>query len=207
MNFLRTIPKDKLQKLVLVAIVALTVVGGVLQFYVLKGLRELNEARAEVASLEVRIREAETTARKVVQTEQSRERIQAFAQAQLATMVSGDPFAWAVRELSQVAEQCLVHVVSWHPGAKGLHAQKPAYATYLMRLDIAGQYDDIGRFLTALENKFPAAEIRSLDVTIGQPETGVHAAVVELILLMRPEDKVEKPKAEKSLKAKPEKHT
>ncbi len=87
-------------------------------------------------------------------------------------------------------------MIGLRPGTKGEPANRPKYPTYLTRLEITGNYDQLGAFIRDLENRFPTAEIRSLAVT-GQAE-GRHNAVLDLRLLIQPEKPAKKPEANAS---------
>ena len=63
--------------------------------------------------------------------------------------------------------------------------RSPLRQCYTTRLEFSGDYDQIGTFIQALENRFPQAEIRSL--TIGATDApSVHRVALELVLLVRP---------------------
>ncbi len=196
MKFLRGLSKEKLQRFVLAILVALIVTGVVVQFYTLKELRELSECRDKIETLKTQLADAEAAVQAATQAEPVRKQIQAFIEAQDARMITGDPFAWAVRELTLVAEKHPVHILNWQLGTKGQHAKKSSYGTIAIRVDVSGRYDEIGHFLEDLENKFPSGQIRSLTLGGAQADTAVHQASLEFVLLVRPE-KSAKPKTEK----------
>ena len=117
--FLKKIPKQKLQQVVLVCIVILAAVVGVVELYVLKNWTELTDTDASITKLADQIREGERQARGAQQDVAHRAEVKLFVEAQQAAMVSGDPFAWVVREISLLAEQHPVRITALHPGQIG----------------------------------------------------------------------------------------
>jgi Tfp pilus assembly protein PilO len=192
----RNLPKEKKQQMALIGIVTLAAVIGLVQFYVLNQWNRRAAARDRVAQLTDQIAEAEKKARQAAANEEFREQVRAFVAAQQTGMIRGDPFAWVVREITLLAEAHPIQVVGLRPGAKGEPADRPKYPTYLTRLEITGDYDQLGAFVRDLENRFPTAEIRSLAVT-GQ-EQGRHQAVIDLRLLIQPEPTAKKSEANAS---------
>src|SRR5882724_9880306 len=135
-GYWRKLPKDKLQKIVLICIVTLVAVVGAVEFYVLKNLSALSETKNEIAKLNDQIRQGERKARQAAQDVGHRAEVKAFVETQRAAMVTGDPFAWVVREISLLAEQEPVHMLGLHPGGKvEIKAGSPMYAS---RIEIAG---------------------------------------------------------------------
>jgi Tfp pilus assembly protein PilO len=182
--FLQHLPKDKLQKIVLVGVVTLIVVVGVLQLYVVQNWTEWRATKAKIAQRRDQIQEAERKAAQAHLHEATRREMEAFVQAQQKTLVTGDPFAWVVREISLFAEQRPVRVASLRPGTKGEPVRKSRYASYTTRLEVTGQFDQIAQFIRDLENQFPTATIRSLTWvgdTSGRQE---HQVSFDLVLLM-----------------------
>jgi hypothetical protein len=104
-GYLQKLPKDKLQKIVLICIVTLVTLLGTAQFYVLKNWNTLTETKNQIAKLDDQIREGERKTRQASQDVAHRAQVKAFVETQRAAMISGDPFAWVVRELSLLAEQ------------------------------------------------------------------------------------------------------
>ena len=78
-------------------------------------------------------------------------------------MITGDAFAWVVREISLLAEQHPVRIggLNRWQGRVGRKIQESDLHT---RIDFSGTYDEIGEFVRDLENKFPTAEIQSLAI-------------------------------------------
>lgn len=186
MKFPSSIPKEKRQLVLLIAVVSLIGVVVVSTFVIGKQLSSLRESTQRIADLKVQIQEQENKTRQAAQDKASREQKQAFVDAQLAAMVAGDPFSWVVREVSLLAEKQPVRVLSFRPGTKAQLAKKTKYEVFTTRMEIEGGYDQLGEFVAALENKFPTGEIRSLDITVADPARGKLRATAELALVIRP---------------------
>lgn len=197
LQFLRKLSKEKLQKIVLICIVTLIAVVGVIQFYVLKNWSALAAAKADIMKLDDQIRQAERKARNAKQDIAYRAEVKSFVETQRAAMVSGDPFAWVVREISLLAEQHPVRITGLHPGGKVESSGKSKCLVYATHLDFSGTYDQIGVFVQDLENKFPTAEIQSLSVSGSAGDNGEHLASLDIALRMQPPEPSRKAEAKK----------
>ena len=187
MNGLRTLPKEKLQRIVLVGTMALV---GMVMAWFLYGHKQwiaLNVNRANIVKLKEDIAKAKQSVQAMAQTMPLREKIQALVEAQRATMVSGDPYAWVVREITALAGSQPVRDVTTRSGSVLHHPRKDRYELYVTHIEFAGTYDQIGAFVQELENKFPEAEIRSLDIAGSDSAEAGHRAAIDLALMVRPE--------------------
>ena len=191
------LPKDKLQKVVLICVLTLIAVVGVVQFYVLQNWNELTEARAGIEKLNDQIRQAERKARTAQQDVANRAETKAFVEAQWAGMVSGDPFAWVVREISLFAEQQPVRIGGLHPGGKAESDGRTKSPIYRTRLEFSGTYDQMGTFVRDLENRFPTSEIESLSVAGSADDKGEHTGTLTIALRMQPPEPSKKVEAKK----------
>ena len=194
MNFIRSLPKQKLQKVVLVGIVTLIALGAAGNFYIGAQLTSMSKSRIRIETLKREIDEAEREAKQELQDQQLHEVVAAFVQGQKSTMVSGDPFGWVVRQITLFAENHPVRVLSMRPGAKAPNQMKSRYNVYTARIELEGGYDHIGQFVRDFENGFPTSQIRSLE--LGASGTGRldRRAVLELAFLVQPDS--ESPKSE-----------
>jgi Tfp pilus assembly protein PilO len=185
-GFWRKLPKEKLQKLVLICALTLIAVVGVIQFYVVKNWGALAEAEASITKLNDQIRQAERKAQDAKQDVTYRAELKSFVGTQRAAMISGDPFAWVVREISLLAEQHPVRVTALRPGDKIESSGKSKRQMYATQIDISGTYDQIGEFVRDLENKFPTAEIHSLSISETADDKGQHGATLGIALPLQP---------------------
>ena len=189
--------KEKLQKMTLTAILSAGAVATLGFFFVGRQYAEWTKAREEIAKLTTDIDQQEKNAKQAVMDTVQREKLQALVQTQRATMVDGDPLLWVAREITLFAEQQPVRVTSVQSGAKGHHSHRSRYETYSAKIELTGTYDQIGTFVRDLENKYPEAEIRSLDLVAGSPH---HRATIDLVLLIQPEGLSNKTAAAESAK-------
>lgn len=192
MNFLKSLPKDKLQKVVVVGILTLIGVLIIVQFHIRSQLTTLADANKKIADLQAKIDDAENKARSITKNRALFERMRSFSAQQKATMVSGDPFSWIVREISLLSEQRPVKVLALRPGVVAQHTKNSRYKTYSFKIDLSGSYDGIGEYVRDLENKFPTGVVRSLEINNGGPNSDDRASL-DVALLVQPEE--EKPVA------------
>jgi Tfp pilus assembly protein PilO len=198
LDFLRRVPKDKLQKIVLVCIITLCTVVATTQFYVLKSWTAWRDTKSRITKLNEQIQDTEHKVKQAAQNEAYREQVRSFAETQQAGMVSGDPFAWVVREISLLAEKHPVHVLGLHPGDKPDSTGKTKYLTYNTRIEVTGTYDQIGVFIRDLENQFPTGEIRTF--ALGAVDAnGQHQASLNLALLMQSAQSAKKVEGKKTI--------
>lgn len=196
--FLKKMPKEKLQQVVFVGIVILAAVVGVMEFYVLKNWTALSETEEGITKLADQIREGEREARGAQQDVAHRAEVKSFVEAQQAAMVSGDAFAWVVREISLLAEQHPVRITALHPGVKAETTAESKGRTYVAGIDVSGTYDQIGAFVRDLENKFSTAEIRSFTLTGSAEDKGEHGASLVITLRVLPPESPKKTEVKKS---------
>lgn len=195
-GYWRKLPKNKLQKIVLICIVTLVVLVGTVQFYALKNWSELTETRNQIEKLNDQIREGERETRQATLDVAHRAEVKAFVATQRAAMITGDPFAWVVRELSLLAEREPVHIGGLHPAGKiEMKSGSPSYST---RIDFSGTYDQIGAYVRDLENRFPTSEIQSLSIAGSHDDKGRHDAVAEIAFRVQPTHASEKAEAKKT---------
>jgi Tfp pilus assembly protein PilO len=183
-GYWRKLPKDKLQKIVLICIVTLVAVVGTVQFYVLKNWSALTDTKSQIVKLNDQIREGDRKTQQAAQDVAHRAEVKSFVETQRAAMVSGDPFAWVVREISLLAEQEPVHMDGLQPAGKiEVKSGGPLYSAHI---EITGTYDEIGAYVRDLENKFPTSEIQNLTVAGSPGDKGRHQAALEIVLHVQP---------------------
>jgi Tfp pilus assembly protein PilO len=196
-GYFSKLPKEKLQKVVLICILTLIAVVGVVQFYLLKNWSALTETQASVVKLQDQIRQADRKARSVAQDVANRAEMKTFVEAQWATMITGDPFAWVVREISLLAEQHPVHVGGLHPGSKAESDGRSRSPIYKTRIEFSGTYDQIGVFVRDLENRFPTSEIQSLSISGNADDKGEHTGMLDIGLRIQPPEPSKKAEAKR----------
>ena len=188
MRFLRSIPKEKLQKIVLVVVIGITILGATINFYVLKQFEKISAKRQVIADLTSKVDASEANARSEASNAPLREKMKEFVQHQQQRMLTGDPFSWAVREISLLGEKHPVRIGGLGPGVSLPFADKPQYSLFTVRLDVDGTYDQLGKFVSDLENSFPTSRIQSLTMTGASSGNGDCHVAIEMALLVAPQE-------------------
>jgi Tfp pilus assembly protein PilO len=165
MKFLKSVPKEKLQKIVLAIIVTLIALGAMGNFWIGAQWSRWSADRDRIAKLKTDIEEFQAAAAQEASNTELRDQIKAFVDAQQHRMVSGDPFSWVVREVSLLAEKHPIRVLGMRPGDRRTGPQRARYELFFTRLEVEGTYDQLGVFLRDLENTFATSQIRSLEMS------------------------------------------
>lgn len=186
MKTLKALPKEKLQKLVLAVIIALVAIGGALNFYVLKNSETLTAEKNRINKLAQDIDDLNRVMKAEVGSAILRDKMKVFVDAQKKRMVDGDFYSWIVREFALFAENQPVRMSSVRTGTITQHPQKANYRMYVTRFEAEGTYDQLGNFVSNLENAFPTGMIRTLSLVSLDPAKGQCRAAIELALLVRP---------------------
>ena len=166
MKALTQIPKEKLQKVILVLIGTLVAIAAVYIFYVGKELDQKEKSLNKIAKLEKDIQAVQTKAKEDLLLEKNRTQIMAFVETQKGAMVTGeDPYSWCNRQITLFSEKFPnVRILGVRPGARSKHLRKERYDVFEVQMEVEGAYDQLGRFLCGFENQFSTAEIRKLEV-------------------------------------------
>ncbi len=173
MRFLKSVPKEKLQKIVLAIILTLIALGAMGNFWIGAQWSQWSSDRDRIAKLQTEIEQFQAAAQQEASNTQLRDQMKAFVEAQQQRMVSGDPFSWVVREVSLLAEKHPIRVLGMRPGDVRLSGQRNRYDLFFTRLELEGTYDQLGVFLRDLENSFSTSQIRSLEMMAPDPSRPV----------------------------------
>ena len=187
MNPLRSWSKETLQKVIITTMFTLSALYGTVNYYVLNQVRLLHEFHAKAALTQQQIAEAQTMLDQAHQDKASRQQIEDFVATYRKGMITGDPFAWVVREISRLTENQPVQLRALAPGTRGSLTLKNRYATYSLHLDVTGRFDQIAEYVRALENQFVTGHLQVLE--LAGNESGEHRATIDLVLLLVPEPK------------------
>ncbi len=186
MKFLRNMPKEKIQQLVLVAIFTLIGVSAMMVFWI-SGLKsELTNSSGKIKGLEPQIEDIERKMKADALNEPLRRQLVSFVETQRASMATGDLFAWAVREMTLFAERHPVRMTSVRPGMSTTHPIFSNHEVYTFHLELQGAYDAIGRFIREFENTFPTAQIRSMELSTTDSSAPTRIAHIEVAFLIWP---------------------
>lgn len=204
MNYLRALPKEKLQKVILILLVSVIATVAIGVFYANAQYNLLSERRQKIAELKRKILDVQGRAKTERQGAKSLEEVQAFIEAQSASLVADDPLSWSVRQIRLLEEQYPgVRVITIRPSGRAPHRLKNQYEAYHLQLEFDGAYDELGTFVKALENKFPTGEIRQLELLAADEAGTTRRLNLSLSLLMLPPAKETKPDAQPQPKAGP----
>jgi Tfp pilus assembly protein PilO len=182
---IQQLPKEKKQQVLLTVVLCLVATVVVANFIVRPQLSAVRDATAKIEELRQKIGIEETKARMEAGNATARDQYAAFLEQQDRTMVSGDPFSWVVREMSLLAEGHSVKVLSLRPGAMMDHGRVEKFKTYGTRIELTGSYDDVGAFVSAIENKYPTADVRSVSFQAGAVGSTTLHASMEVMFIMK----------------------
>jgi hypothetical protein len=188
MRFWKSIPKEKLQKIVLAVILTLIALGAMSNFWIRAQYAQWSSDRERIAKLQTEIDQFQAAALQESSNTELRDQMKAFVEAQQQRMVSGDPFSWVVREVSLLAEKHPIRVLGMRPGESRLSNQRSRYDVFSTRLELEGTYDQLGVFLRDLENSFSTSQVRSLEMSAPDPSKPVCRMTIDCAFLVLPRD-------------------
>jgi len=188
MKLLRSMPKEKLQKIAFVVILTLIALGGMGNFWIVREWSAWTSTRDQIAKLATEIDRLQTVASQEASNTDLRDKIKAFVETQQQRMVSGDPFSWFVREVSLLAEKHPVRVRGMHPGETAPNTQRSRYDIFTARLEVEGTFDHVGTFIRDFENSFSTSQIRSLEMSAPDPTRSVCRSSFECAIPILPRD-------------------
>jgi hypothetical protein len=201
MKLIRSMPKEKLQKIAFVVIVTLIALGAMGNFWIGHEWSVWSSSCDEIAKLGTEIDQLQTLARQEESNTDLRDNIKAFVENQQQRMISGDPFSWVVREISLLAEKHPVRVTGMRPGDTAPNLQRARYEMFTAHLEVDGTYDHLGTFIKDFENSFPTSQIRSLEMTATDPTRAICRVAFECALPVLPSNVV-KPAAKSAAESK-----
>ena len=179
--------KDSIQKVVAVVMFSAGAVYGISYYYTLKQASLIGEWKTETQTHRRSIAEVAEMKATAERQADHRAAVTAFVAKQRGGMVSSDPFAWVVREITLLVENYPVVVDGIRSVGDGQCRYKNSYETFSAGLTVSGTYDEIGQFVAGLENRFSSATVNSLQVTAQDGDR--HQAVLQFTLLVTPAEK------------------
>jgi len=193
-----TIEKEKLQKIVAIAIGATCVAVAYYQF-VIEGfqLSAIRKLQTEVTSLQDKISKAKDNEKKLVILSNTSKQDEPFLAAQETKIVKGDQIAWLWREMCDFADKRKMNrlaVVPESPTPNGL-PDNDVYEATGASLNMYCGYHKLGEFMRDLENLFSTLQVQHVEIIGGGEATpDSHTVRVQFQLLAL---KDEKPDASK----------
>lgn len=185
-KLLKSLPKARLQKVILVAVQALVFTGAIVHFYVMKQLDERATYVAEIDKLQAQLNDAKGAAQFELNNAAVREQMRAFVATQEVRMVEGDSYSWLVREMTLLAEKHPISLSAVQAGRVTPYPGKGQYEGYVAHLDATGTYDQLGHFVSDLENAFPMCLVKNVSVSVIDPAQGDCRVSLDVTLLMKP---------------------
>jgi hypothetical protein len=186
----KSMPKDKLQKVVLAGIVAAIGVAAMYVFWISPELALLTESRNRIGKLEDELQQIQRRAKLETVNQPMLQQIQAFAEPLRERTVVGDPYMWVVLQMNQLTEQRPVRMPTPRPGARSAHPRVAGYEMLTTVLDVEGTYDAIGMLVRDFENLYPLGEVRSVEFGSLEATGSKRRATIEVRYLIWPEDKL-----------------
>lgn len=187
MKFFQDWSKETFQKVFVVVMFTLSALYGTTNYYILRKNGLLVEWKSKIAALHEQIEDAQKMAATAQKESAHRQQVEAFVTTHRQAMITGDPFAWVVREITLIGEKHPLRVQGLRPGMPGQIALKNRYTSYGLEMSLAGTYDQIGVFVANLENHFATGKVKSLTLS-GSP-SGQHQAILQMELLVVPDAK------------------
>jgi len=183
------LPKAKQQMLVLIGI--LTVIGLAIMWllWISDNLTAFSNSKSKIKQLEAQVTELEGKAKLDVRNQPMLEQIVAFVRPLGDTMLTGDAYMWAVREIRRREEKSPIKVVGIRPGAISAHPRRTGYQVYSAQIDLEGTYDQIGVFVRDFENDFITSEIRRLELIPLEETNPIRRASLQVAFLVYPDGK------------------
>jgi hypothetical protein len=154
----------KNQKVILVAVAAALVCFALWYFAVTAQNRRQEKVSIELADAERRLQDAERLARSADQVEASLEETRQQLLAIEEGMASGDLYTWSLSVFTRFASGYNLrppYIQRPSTNEVRLLADFPYLATTI-RLDTAGHFHEVGRFLADFENQFPFFMLQNL---------------------------------------------
>ena len=189
---LRTMPKERRDKLILVVVCALMVIAGL---YILL-IRHQNENLARLAQKQLEVRDNQ---RRVLDAIRRASEIEAdlasankgLAEAE-ADVASGDLYSWVINTLRKFQAPYRVNIPQFSPlGAVADVNFLPGVPYKQASLSLAGtaHFHDFGSFLADLENQFPHIRVVNLSLDLNPSSVGQDQETIsfklELVTLVK----------------------
>jgi Tfp pilus assembly protein PilO len=163
---MKRLPPDKRNKLILVVVATLTLIG--LVYFLLIGPRndqnrnlatKTNGELANLLTMQKSLKQATATAATM-------QGITALLNNAEADMATGDAFAWTYDTIRQFKASRRIEITTIGQPAPSDVDMLPNFPYKQIRFDVlgSGYYHDIGKFAADLENKFPHLRIVNLTI-------------------------------------------
>lgn len=168
------LPKEKRDKLVLVAIMTLGTI--VALYYLLIGSQQktIDDLRQRIGAQREKVRQAEQRVKHAATVQSELDEVTRQLQEKESTMASGDRYFWFVNKISSFRLVHKVDIPQISPEAVvdvGLFPKFP-YKASLFKIGGSAFYEELGKFLADFENSMGYARIQNLEVSPQGSGTG-----------------------------------
>lgn len=163
---MKHLPKEKRDRLILIALGAIAIVVG-LYYGVISSQRKKLETLAKMKlEQENKFSGAQRIAASVSQFQTNFETSQSKLKAIEATMASGDMYSWVILTVNNFKENHRVEIPQFSrevPGEVGMFGKYP-YKAAIFHIRGTAFYHDFGRFVADFENAFPFMRIQNIEL-------------------------------------------
>jgi Tfp pilus assembly protein PilO len=192
---MKSLPKDKRDRLVLVALATVAVLVGLYYGVVSSQRRSLDALAKRKADQEGKLSGAERLAGSVSQFQKNLDESSGKLKAIESSMASGDMYSWVILTVNNFKENYKIDIPQFSrevPGEVGMLPRFP-YRAAVFHIRGTAHYHDFGRFVADFENSFPYMRIQNieLDPSGGSSANKVHepeklAFKMEIVALVNP---------------------
>lgn len=171
---MKSLPKDKRDRLILVILASVAVVVGLYYGVVSSQRRSLEALAKRRTEQEGKLKGAERLAGSVSQFQKNLEASAGTLKAIEATMASGDMYSWIILTVNSFKENYKVDIPQFSrevPCEVGVLPKFP-YRAALFHIRGTAHYHDFGRFVADFENSFPYMRIQNIEL---EPSGGSNA--------------------------------
>lgn len=175
---MRNLPKDKRDRLLLIAVTTLILLVTIWQALIGMQRRELTQIKEHLMEEESRVKNALRLVQSVDQIRQNLAEQAAELEGREGKMASGDKYSWIITKINKFKEPYHVDIPQFSREVStkvGLFAEFPYEAA---QFNIRGRafYHDFGRFLADFENAFPFLRVQNIEL---EPAVFSKAGTVE----------------------------
>ncbi|MCU0751021.1 MAG: type II secretion system protein M [Akkermansiaceae bacterium] len=163
---MKNLPKEKRNHIILAAMVAGMALAVVWFLLISPQRHALADKRSKLSAAQEALTKAERLAGRGHEIEAEVERFTAQLHAIEQQMANGDLYSWIIRTMTAFQGNHQVTMPNYNPPSVGPLDIFPDFpyesATYAFRG--YGHFHDVGKFIADLENRFPFASIRNLEL-------------------------------------------
>lgn len=172
---MKNLPKEKRDRLILVAVGTVTIVAGLYYAVILSQRKTLASVAKKRAEQENKFSGAQRLAESVDHFRKDLDASAARLKSIESTMASGDMYSWIILTVNSFKENYQVDIPQFSrevPGEVGMYGSFP-YRAAIFHIRGTAFYHDFGRFVADFENTFPFMRIQNIEL---EPSGGSNAS-------------------------------